>query len=82
MADNSPFEIELKKSGKTFTVPADKSILDVLSENGVYVDSSCQDGICGTCVTKVVAGECDHRDEFQTDEEKASNTQMHSKPDA
>lgn len=73
---NSPFEVELKKSGKTFSVPADKSILQVLNENGVYVASSCEDGICGTCVTPVLAGTPDHRDEFQSDDEKAANDQI------
>jgi vanillate O-demethylase ferredoxin subunit len=76
MAANTPFDVELKSSGKSFTVPADKSILQVLNENGVYVASSCEDGICGTCVTGVISGTPDHRDEFQSDEEKAANNQI------
>ncbi len=73
---NSPFEVELRKSGKTLGVPADKTILQVLNENGVYVATSCEDGICGTCVTPVLAGTPDHRDDYQSDAEKAANDQI------
>ena len=75
MAD-APFEVEIKSTGKVFTVPEGKSILNVLNENGVYVASSCEDGICGTCVTGVVSGEPEHRDEFLTDVERAANNQI------
>ena len=67
------FTVELRKSGKVLSIPADRSILDVLLENGVYVMTSCENGVCGTCVTTVLAGEPDHRDEYFTDEERASN---------
>jgi vanillate O-demethylase ferredoxin subunit len=73
---STPFEVELKRSGKVFTVPPDKTVLQVLTENGIYVASSCEEGICGTCVTTVLEGIPDHRDDYQTDEEKAANTQM------
>jgi vanillate O-demethylase ferredoxin subunit len=76
MADNTPFEVEVKSTGKTFKIPADKSILQVLNENGVYVASSCEDGVCGTCVTGVVSGTPEHRDDFQSDDEKAANNQI------
>ncbi len=73
---NLTFRVELRKSGKTLDIPADKSILNVLNENGVYVPSSCEDGICGTCLTPVIEGTPDHRDDSQTDEEKAANTHI------
>lgn len=75
MAD-SAFTVELKKSGKSFEIPADKTILAVLNENGVYVPTSCEDGICGTCLTGVIEGTPDHRDDSQTDAEKAANTHI------
>lgn len=68
------FEIVLQKSGKALQVPADKSILDVLIEGGFAVAYSCQQGICGTCETKVLSGIPDHRDMFLNEDEQNSNT--------
>ena len=73
---DTAFEIELRKSGKTLAVPADKTILQVLNDNGVYVATSCEDGICGTCVTPVLEGTPDHRDDYLSDDEKAANNQI------
>jgi phthalate 4,5-dioxygenase reductase subunit len=61
-ADDKPFRVRLAKSGKVVEVPADKTILEVLRENGLDVPSSCETGTCGTCRTKLLAGEADHRD--------------------
>lgn len=73
---DKPFEIELRKSGRVLQVPAEKSILQVLLENGVYVMTSCETGVCGTCLTEVIEGGIDHRDDYQLDEEKAANTHI------
>jgi len=54
-------------------VPPDKSIIDVLEENGVSVLSSCLEGVCGTCETAVLAGTPDHRDSLLTQEEREAN---------
>ncbi len=63
---NTSFEIELANSGQTFTVPADKSILQVLRDGDVYVDWSCEEGTCGTCEVGLIEGEADHRDSVYT----------------
>ncbi len=47
----SSFEVELAQSGRTLTVPADRSVLDVLEDAGVDILSSCREGTCGTCET-------------------------------
>lgn len=70
------FEIELAQTGTTRTVPADKSILDVLEASGIKVLSSCHEGTCGTCETAVLDGVPDHRDSVLTDEEQAANDTM------
>lgn len=70
------FEVELAQSGTTLTVPADRSILDVVEESGAQVLSSCQEGTCGTCETAVLSGIPDHRDSVLTDEEQAANDTM------
>ena len=59
---NEPFKVKLMKSGKEFTIPADKSAADVLLENGVHVDLKCSDGICGVCKCGLVSGDVEHRD--------------------
>jgi ferredoxin-NADP reductase len=70
------FEVVCQASGKTVTVPADKSILEVLGENGVQVPCSCEQGICGTCETRVVSGEVDHRDSILSSAERAASQTM------
>ena len=67
------FEIELARSGGIFTVPAEKSVVAVLRENGIDLPVSCEAGVCGTCLTRVLAGDPDHRDVYLTDEEHARN---------
>lgn len=75
MSDTS-FQIVLERTGKTFEVPADASILEVLELEGIAVPSSCQQGVCGTCETKVLGGEIDHRDMVLTAFEKSSGQSM------
>ncbi|HXE05828.1 MAG TPA: iron-sulfur cluster-binding domain-containing protein, partial [Bryobacteraceae bacterium] len=61
-ADDRPFKVKLTRSGKVLDVPTDKTILEVLREHGLDVPSSCETGTCGTCRTKLLEGEADHRD--------------------
>jgi ferredoxin-NADP reductase len=70
------FEVELAQTGTTVTVPADRSILEVVEESGVQVLSSCQEGTCGTCETTVLSGVPDHRDSVLTGEEQAAGDTM------
>lgn len=62
-----------KRSGKTVQVPADKSIANALIDAGIDVPLSCEQGICGTCLTTVLEGIPDHRDMILSDDEKAEN---------
>jgi vanillate monooxygenase ferredoxin subunit len=70
------FEVEIASTGTRFTVPANRSVLDVLLANGIEIPMSCEQGVCGTCVTRVLNGVPDHRDVFMTDEEHARNDQF------
>ena len=69
---DQPFEVELRQSGLTFTIPADKTIVDVLEEAGEDPMYDCQRGECGVCTVDVLEGIPDHRDYFLTDKEKES----------
>jgi ferredoxin-NADP reductase/nitrite reductase/ring-hydroxylating ferredoxin subunit len=73
---SSSFEVELARSAMTLQVPAGKTILEVMREAGLQVPSSCEQGACGTCLTGVIEGECDHQDVYLNDTEKRSNTAM------
>jgi phthalate 4,5-dioxygenase reductase component len=70
-ATDKPFKVRLARSGKVIDVPTTKTILEVLRENGVEVPSSCETGTCGTCRTKLIAGEADHRDLVLAEHERA-----------
>lgn len=70
------FEVALKRSGLTLTVLPDRSILQTAEEAGVPVVSSCAEGICGTCETRIIEGEVDHRDSILTNEEQSANETM------
>ena len=70
------FDVELASSGRVFQIPIGRSVFDVLDEAGVEIQSSCEQGICGTCVTRVLAGVPDHRDQFLSEAEWALNDQF------
>jgi ferredoxin-NADP reductase len=69
-AGGSAFEVELRRSGRTVTVPADRSVLAAVREELPDVAYSCRQGFCGSCRQRVLAGEVDHRDELLTDAER------------
>lgn len=73
---NAAFEVHLARSGQTYWVPADRTILDVLDAAGVAVRQSCGVGTCGTCECRVLEGEPDHRDSVLTNEEKQAGQYM------
>ncbi|MGN7133111.1 PDR/VanB family oxidoreductase [Rhodococcoides corynebacterioides] len=73
-AVDTAFDVEL--DGETYRVPADRSIVEVLDENGCDVDTSCQEGICGTCIMQVLSGTPEHRDNVLSESEKDSGEVM------
>lgn len=70
------FELELARSGKCLRVPAGRSILDIVTEAGLDIPTSCREGICGSCETRIISGEADHRDAVLTPQEQAENKSM------
>ena len=75
-AQDKAFVVRLAKSGRELTVGANETILNALSREGLKVPTSCQRGVCGTCVTKVVSGIPDHRDNFLSDFHKKANKKV------
>ena len=76
VADEHAVEVVLAESGRTVMVGPETSILQALLDDGVDVLHDCTEGICGSCETKVIEGEVDHRDYVLTDREKAAGDCM------
>ncbi|EJR0224526.1 PDR/VanB family oxidoreductase [Raoultella planticola] len=74
--DQDTFTVTLASSGETWPVPGDKTIAQVLQEHGVAVPLSCEMGMCGACLTPLMAGEADHRDTVQSEAEKSAAAQQ------
>ena len=70
------FEVELRRSGVTLKVDPDRTILESVREYLPGVISSCEEGFCGACETRVLEGIPDHRDEVLDDTDRATNETM------
>lgn len=70
------YTVELRRSGRCIGITPEKSLLDSLLEAGIPMDYSCCEGVCGSCETRVLEGEPDHRDAVLSAQEKASNQVM------
>lgn len=71
-----PIEVVLARSERVLTVPSDKSILDVLLDEGVDVLFSCQEGTCGSCITAVLEGDPLHNDSVLSPSERDAGDQI------
>lgn len=71
--EDLPFSVKIEKTGQVIDVPIGVSILDALRQSGHPVPSSCESGSCGSCRTRLVAGDVDHRDFVLTPDEHANN---------
>ncbi len=74
--DDESFDVKLASSGRTVRVEAGQSVIEALAAAGVEVPTSCEQGVCGTCLTRVIEGTPDHRDSYLTDEEREANDQF------
>ncbi len=70
------FTVVVNSTGQEFTVPRDKSIVEVLLANDVRIMTSCAEGVCGTCETKVISGDIAHRDSLLSDEDHEEGVYM------
>jgi vanillate O-demethylase ferredoxin subunit len=75
-ATSEGFEVKLASTGQVFQIPEEKSVADVLINAGIDIPVSCEQGVCGTCLTRVLEGQPDHRDMFLTDDEHEKNDQF------
>jgi len=70
---DGPFELEVRSTSRVIRVAADQSAAQAMLDAGLDVPLSCEQGVCGSCITRVAAGVPDHRDLYFTDEEHARN---------
>jgi len=75
-APRGAVEVKLQRSKRTIAVAADCSIADALGAHGIDVPTSCREGVCGTCLTGVIAGTPDHRDAFLSQKERKAGDKM------
>ena len=70
------FEVVCQRSGVTIEVNAGDSVLELVEAEGIPITTSCYEGVCGSCVARVLEGVPDHRDSVLTAEQKASGEVM------
>jgi len=75
-ASDASFEVKLASSGRIVAIPKDKTVVEALAAAGIDIPTSCEQGVCGTCLTRVIDGVPDHKDLFMTPEEHALNDQF------
>lgn len=61
--EETAFRVVLARSGMTLDVPVGSSVLSVIRRAGIDLPASCEQGVCGTCITDVLSGRPDHRDQ-------------------
>ncbi len=75
-AADAPFEVVVASTGQAFRVAPGQTVVTALAAHGLAIPTSCEQGVCGTCLTGIVEGVPEHRDLYLTDEEKACNDQF------
>ena len=75
-SSDGSFEMEIASTGRVVPVSAGQSALAALLAAGLDIPMSCEQGVCGTCLTGVKAGTPEHRDQYLTPEERAANNQF------
>lgn len=70
------FVLSLAKSGVELAVLPGQTILEVVQAAGIAAPSSCEQGICGSCETRVLEGQVDHRDAILSESEQLANNTM------
>lgn len=70
------FQVKLSSTGRVIDVAPEVTVVAALAQAGIEVPTSCEQGVCGTCLTRVLSGEPDHRDVYLMDDEKAANDQF------
>ena len=75
-SQDGSFEVQIASTGATIRIAADQTVVAALALAGIEVETSCEQGVCGTCLTRVLEGTPEHRDMYLTPEEQARGDQF------
>jgi len=70
------FDVKIASSGRIINIPKEQTVTQALAAAGIDILMSCEQGVCGTCLTGVLDGIPDHKDSYLTPDEKAANDQF------
>jgi ferredoxin-NADP reductase len=70
------FRVRLQRSGLTLSVATEQTLLQACEAAGVDVAYSCEEGVCGACEVKVLAGQVEHRDTVLTPAQRQRSDSM------
>ncbi|MFK8022851.1 MAG: 2Fe-2S iron-sulfur cluster-binding protein [Ilumatobacter sp.] len=73
VVDAGSFDVKIASTGATIRVGSDQTVVAALAENGINIPISCEQGVCGTCITGVLDGLPDHQDLYLMPKERALN---------
>jgi vanillate O-demethylase ferredoxin subunit len=75
-APGDPFQVRIHSTGESVTVGAGETVVAAVARLGIEIPVSCEQGICGTCITRVLAGDIEHHDQYFSEVEHAANDQF------
>ena len=76
VSTDGAFEVQIASTSQVIPIAADQSVVAALAEHGIEIPVSCEQGVCGTCVTRIREGTPLHRDMFLTPDEQARHDQF------
>lgn len=69
ISESDSFTVRINSTLQEFMIPPDRTIVEVLRENGIDVETSCESGLCRTCMTRYLSGTPKHYDLALDDDE-------------
>jgi ferredoxin-NADP reductase len=74
--NDTEFSVKIASTGRSYLIAKDQTVVAALAPFGIAIPTSCAQGVCGTCLTRVIDGEPEHRDLYQSDVDRARNDQF------
>jgi vanillate O-demethylase ferredoxin subunit len=70
------FEVQIASTGEVIAVDESESVVQALARSGIMIETSCEQGVCGSCLTRLIDGEPEHLDVYLSAAERAANDQF------
>jgi vanillate O-demethylase ferredoxin subunit len=75
-ASDAGFEVQIASSGRVVAVSREQTVIQALAAAGIEIPFACEQGVCGTCLTRVLEGVPDHKDMYLSPDEQLANDQF------